>query len=717
MPETQLVPYLAFANFKFFKPNHRGSIRSEDLTMSTQMEHDDSALEQQPLHSPNSPPLPPRSDWSAEPFSGSPSTVFTVTSVSGITTFPPPSATTTGTVTSPTGWPAPGPPILSASPPLEEFTDIYDNCVMSTDLLMVCYLPDDISHPDFCDTMDRIQRHLKVHKINNYYCDSAFAAKFTPPASWADDGLSYPEERHNSFFLRLGGPLPFRYNGLPGEHYRTMVFSLPVSPVLDNRPNRWLVIQPVFSDANTEYLRPHMAVWRGAGLDAGFGNAGAALLLTKLYIYECQERWRAADPNCEWICYSFLSVHKVDIKAPAKPPPGAGESRRGGTGRGRGRTSRTNARATEPTSAAPADPGPTQAHYGELFIITVCTAPISQISHCFESLIPPGAAFGLPLYPIRFCGMWMELARGLEYFRTTDKKVAPGLELITPCPTTRLRGLKAGATLSKIIAALGQDGQDNFGILGGFLHRTSGGDSCTLITEGPRLLCTPSLRPLSSSLSLIEESDIDDMKRLRERYCIFRRAVGLPTTLDLSAVPPVTSLATALTCRPPRTPPATFSEVVRSLPMGIGDQLRTMVTDVIQQEVAAANRQTNARVDELAAAHRKTETTQKLHADSITTLEAKQTEDHNSITGLQATQQTVEEAITASSNTVRGLSAALASHTQLWKELDVYLTDQSTQMESIKSSMNSLFKRRHEDTDRDSEVRPAPASPGHGTAH
>ena len=319
------------------------------------------------------------------------------------------------------------------------------------------------------------------------------------------------------------------------------------------------------------------------------------------------------------------------------------------------------------------------------------------------------------MYSICLCGMWMEFARGLEFFRSSDKKIAPGVELITPCPTTRLRGLKAGATLGKIIAALGMDGQDNSGILGGFLHRTSGGDSCTLITEGPRLLCTPSLRPLSSSLSLIEESDIDDMKRLRERYCIFRRAVGLPTTLDSGPTLPVVSTVTALTYRPPRTPPATFSEIVRSLPLGVGDQLRTMVTDVIQQEVAAANRLTTARVEELEAAHRKAETMQKHQAESITTLDAKQTEDHNSIQGLVTSQQTVEEALTASTTTFRGLSAALASHTQLWKDLDVYLTDQSAQMDTIKSSMNSLFKRRHEDTDRDAEARPAPASPGHGT--
>ena len=63
---------------------------------------------------------------------------------------------------------------------------------------MVCYMPDDISHSHFCDKMDRIQKHLKVSLINNFYCDGAFAAKFVPPARWADDGLSYPEEHHNS---------------------------------------------------------------------------------------------------------------------------------------------------------------------------------------------------------------------------------------------------------------------------------------------------------------------------------------------------------------------------------------------------------------------------------------------------------------------------------------------------------------------------------------
>ena len=598
-----------------------------------------------------------------------------------------------------------------ASPALADYTDIYDSFIMETDLLMVCYLPDDITHPDFCDTMDRIQRHLKVYRINNYYCDGAFAAKFVPPVCWADDGLSYPEEHHNTFFLRLGGPLPFRYTGLPGEQSRPMVFSLPVSPVLDNRPNRWLVIQPVFSEANTEYLRPHMAVWRGAGLDAGFGNAGAALLLTKLYVHDAVERWHAEDPNCEWTCYSFLSVHKVDIRAPAKPPQTAGEPRRTGRGRGHGRNARTTQRTSDPAPPAPVDHGPAQAHYGELFIITICTAPIGQLSHCFESLIPPGAAFGLPLYPIRFCGMWMELARGLDIFRSNEKKIGPGLELVNPCPTTRLRGLKPGATLGKIITALGQDGQDNTGILGGYLHRSSGGDSCILITQGPRLLCTPSLRPLSSSLTLLEESDIDDMKRLRERYCIFRRSLGLPTAPDARLATAPVATPTTLTTRPPHTPPASFSEIVRSLPGGLGEQLRTMFTDVVQQEIAAATRVTNTRVGDLEAAHRQTEATQKQHAAAITTLETKQDGAHNSIQDLAATQQTMREEVTVAQASVKGMSAAVASHTQAWKDLNDFLTDQTAQMDEIKSSLQTLFKRRHADPD---EARPAPASPGHG---
>ena len=463
----------------------------------------------------------------------------------------------TGANVPPLGEHGPGAIWTPPFPSTDDFVDFYDRSISTTNLLMVSFIPDDIGHVDFCNTMDRIQRHLQVQHINNYYMDEDFARKFGAhgPASWADDGFSYPEERHNTYLLRLGGPLPFSHSGRAGELNRPMVFSLPVSPVLENRPNRWLVIQAVPGEFPDTFLRPPMVVWRGIGLDASLGNAAAALLLITLYVARAVETWRTEDPTCHWDTWSFLSAHKVDIKAPPKPARGIPEPRHLGRGPEKPLRNLPQSIGGATAAAAPPEPGgPSHAQYGELFVITVCTAPIGMLARCFENLAPPNAAFGLPLYPIRICGWWFEMARGLDTVRTNDKKIGPGLELLTPCPTTRIKGLKPGATLGKIISALGTDGQSADGILGGFIHRSPGGD-----TQGPRILGTTALRPLASSLTPVEDSDIEDMKRLRERYGIFRRSLGLSTTVDArspSAATPV-PINTALAARPPRlgTPP------------------------------------------------------------------------------------------------------------------------------------------------------------------
>ena len=54
-----------------------------------------------------------------------------------------------------------------------------------------------------------------------------------------------------------------------------MAFSVAASPVQDNRPNRWLVVQPVPTNFIEHFLRPPMAVWRGIGLDASLGNGAS----------------------------------------------------------------------------------------------------------------------------------------------------------------------------------------------------------------------------------------------------------------------------------------------------------------------------------------------------------------------------------------------------------------------------------------------------------
>ena len=201
------------------------------------MDHDDSEGDYDA-----NPPIP---GWSSEPFDGPPSTTFAIATSGGSTGLisstdqkGPPKGVTTTSVSGGT---------ISPVPTTAEFIHLYDHRVLPTDLLLVSFIPDDVSHLDFCDTMDRIQRHLKVNKINNYYQAPTFASKFplAGPASWADDGISYPEERHNSFLLRLGGKLPFSATGSATEQTRPMVFSLSLSPVQDTRPNRWLMIQAV----------------------------------------------------------------------------------------------------------------------------------------------------------------------------------------------------------------------------------------------------------------------------------------------------------------------------------------------------------------------------------------------------------------------------------------------------------------------------------------
>ena len=653
---------------------------------------------------------PPNPGWSAEPYDGSPSTTFATSTACGSTAL----ITSTDSTQGPQkGTPTAAPPglgTISTVPTTAEFVKFYDTRTLPTDLLLVSFIPDDVSHTDFCDTMDRIQRHLKVQHINNYYQTTAYATKFPPagPASWADDGISYPEERHNSFLLRLGGKLPFSATGHPTEHTRPLFFLLPLSPVQETRPNRWLVIQAVPTNFAKLFLRPPMAVWRGVGLDASMGNGAAALQLVTLYVASAVNAWRVEDPNCNWTTFSYLSSHIVDIKPPPKPRTGPALHRqeRGG-GRSSWNSGRNNTRRPPSPPPSPDTGGPTQAQYGELFLITVCTAPIGRISACFDSLIPQSAAYGLPTYPVRLCGWWLEFARGLDTFRTNEKKVAPSMELLSPCPTLRIKGLKAGATLGRIIEALGTDSQDASGIQSGFLHRAPGGDSCTLLTTGPRLLGTPALRPLASSLTPQDDADIEDLRRLRERYGIFRRSLGLPTTTTEAPTPnppPPGDMIVALRVgKPP--PPTTFNEIVRALPSTVGDQLRTFVREAIQQEVALLNQQTLARVEELATTQRQQGLSQEQQAAAMADIPAEQARQSNALLDLDAGHELLRDSL-------QEQAAEVQNHRDQFTGLQAFLERQDARWTRIESNIQTLFKRKGSDLEDDGPLPPPSPGPG-----
>ena len=366
------------------------------------------------------------------------------------------------------------------------------------------------------------------------------------------------------------------------------------------------------------------------------------------------------------------------------------------------------------TTASPDPGGPLHAQYGELFVLTVCTAPIGMLSRCFDNLTPPPAPFGLPTYPIRLCGWWFEMARGLDTLRTNEKKVAPGLELLSPCPVTRIKGIKPGATLGKIISALGTDDQNTEGILAGYIHRATGGDTCILLTQGPLLFGTTALRPLASSHTPVEDGDIEDMKKLRERYGIFRRSLGLPTgspSRTGSGPPPALSTTALALLRPRPGVAPTLAEIVRSLPGGVGEQLRALVTDVVQQEVAAATRITSGRVEVLEAAQRETAATQTKHSSAITLLEETTTLNNGSIIALEESQEILHGEVQEARQTATNTAAAVAVHTQSWKDLNLFLDQNTEDMGKINSKLQTLLKRRGTGWDPDGPTPPPSPNP------
>ena len=101
-------------------------------------------------------------------FTGSLNLAFAVSSPAGITS----------AGKSPAGLPPPVPaPTTGAdspTPSLEDFLAHYEHFAETTDLLVIGHLPLNISHREFCDIMDVIQRQLSVSTINNFYSNAEF---------------------------------------------------------------------------------------------------------------------------------------------------------------------------------------------------------------------------------------------------------------------------------------------------------------------------------------------------------------------------------------------------------------------------------------------------------------------------------------------------------------------------------------------------------------
>ena len=548
-------------------------------------------------------------------------------------------------------------------------------------------LPLTITHGEFTATMDHIQMQLSVSVINNYYAAEEFGLGFLPTAnaSWANEGFTYPNEHHGTYFLRLAGALPFGGTGQLDEELRPLVFTSSVVYADPHKTPRHLLVQPVPRDFCTLLLRPPVAVWRGIGSEVreGGGGPAAALSLVSLYVQQIAEDRRHQDPNHDWQYHSFLSIHQVTVKPPPKQPS-LPEPRRRGRDRSRNRAGH-GGRMGPPEPPPPAHTGPVQVQYLELFILTVCSAPASDLDNCFAGLIPPPAPFSLPCFPIALCGWWFEMASSLEPFMSNESKIGPSLELLTPSPTARIHGLKPGATVSKIIKAVATEGQDRRRILCGFLDRPSdGGDSCVLLTEGKRLVGTSALRTWSPSMVLHLAEDNDDLRRLRDRYRIFRRSLGLP----LSPPPrPTTIPNLPAGAPPPRTTPGpghlTYSEVARVATIPDQD-VQALVANTVRQQITNYTASIRNRFEALENNHA-------VQADQLTRLASDHEEFRQELRTTEGRMDAAHAIIEVHAKSHQDIHAFMASQSQ-------FLADHERRMKSIESHMQTLAKRRSPDS-------------------
>ena len=432
----------------------------------------------------------------------------------------------------------------------------------------------------------------------SYYRSAEFAARFAADTSnpWTGEGFCFPDEDkgHATFILELTESMCFGYLGTLNSRLRPLAFQVSIAVPF----GRKILTQPVPANFATALRRPPLAIWRGVGTDPQHGNALAALALVSLQVNASASHLQREDPNREWVWHSYLSLHSVDVKgapSPTKRPPMDKTTKTDQRGRPNRANPQTN-KATTPTEPPPVL-GPTQVHYAEIFVITVCSAPAWELSRCFDSLIPALAPFGQPSYPITIRSWHGELTNSLENFRSAIPKIGLAGTLLANQSLYVVKGAPLTTTLTDILTALATDNQDTSHIQYGFLTKGEGfpgSTTCWIAPGGGTLFHTSGLLRWTSS-ALTKLDDHPDMARLRERYATHRRALGLPPTATHPTGPGGAPMSTALVVPQSRVVAQgdpTFAAIARQMPQDILTAMNDHIDARVNSQVQLALRGT-----------------------------------------------------------------------------------------------------------------------------
>ena len=449
--------------------------------------------------------------------------------------------------------PSPGhsPPPAPASC-LPEFLNLISAATINTDVLLVSFIPDRITHDAFTQLMDTItntvvsttarsQSRPPVYKRPGF--EDFFATK---PPKWMV--LYHAAEQHGSFLLPLPISLTFSTVGGPSGLQPPRFFTVP----LHKRTCLVQAVPPYFREVFKN--SPELAFWRGFGADL---SAGHHFVLTAAIEAHTEQAFKACLASGELDAsarhFSFLSLHYVNIQEePARP--------KAPRNKGKG-----------PPAKAP----PTRHSWLECFVVTVSTIPVGRDSVVFQALLPPEAPFGTKLHPIRLFGWQGEIASHLSLFRTWEYSPAPSL--LSPQPTMRFPALRPGYSLPSLCEILTQDFQTLDGVLFCFIQRGTT-DTLYLVTDGRTLSSTPSLRAISYGGGMLDP-DLPGMPAQRAFYRLFNQAITPSPPSKGNQAPGLRPLPPARLPSRTSTPSLTYAAVTHS-----GPHLETSLRAYAQQE-------------------------------------------------------------------------------------------------------------------------------------
>ena len=440
----------------------------------------------------------------------------------------------------------------------ENFLDVVEEQLLRTNVVLVSFIPDRLSHEEFLILMEAILIKLLGEAGGNanvlrFLRSPQGATYFTDqPPRWMD--LYHADERHASFLLRLDHELTFGPMGAFGEPILPRDFQL--SPLARNRNS---LNQAVPSDFKTRFLRsPILAVWRGVGNSIQGGFPSVALCLASTYSARVQGDRYDID------FFHILSYHQTQATWGGTPvglghhpkPSGSARSQRG----------RQGGRTIIPPPKGPQKPG--KRVWMEFYILTLCSAPAGRHAELFGAYLPSDAHPRASVAVLNLFGWRCEVGRDLKPFRDG---LAPDEALLHPLPVTVFPGIPRHTSLRELYRRLHSDGQDVSMARLAFFQQDEATKTLFLTDGHTRYQATAALMQISSATTH-EDADLPGLASVRECYRLMR-----PAGPVLQRTPPAQATS-SLTRAGPRTPHPTYAEVALRPNPGLVDTVTQIST-------------------------------------------------------------------------------------------------------------------------------------------